>query len=700
MNDAIAAIALGRRIDLTREADFIVGGAEVRPTACEVIFRGSRIKLQPRVMQVLVALARAGGEAVSRESLIDVCWGQVNVGDDALNRCIQRLRRLAEDEARGAFVIETIPRLGYRLAVGHPPMEQVETPRVQTARGHSFRPAMAIGAAGLAALVAAGLWFRSTRPAHWTIERSEVLVSTPLLESQPALSPDGTMAAYVAGLDDGSTHIYLKRLSGVESLQLTDDGYADESPAWSPDGARIAYIGRRVNEPCRIFVVAVPAGMPQEVGRCQFWDTTGLAWTPAGDAVLIADSSGPPAPRRIVRLDLATGRRLAITHPPGGVDDVRPSISPDGRWLLFARVSTLPEQITIHDLQTGGERILARLAQGDLGQAWAEDSKSVFVVGEKAQGMGIWSYPIDGGPRDTLIGIGSPLQLQEISTARGGLLAADYLTGRTNVVRAPCPKDKSPIIVDPANRDTWSPAYAPDGTLAMVSTRAGDAGIWLMRPGERARMLLNFKDDIPVALSWSPNGGELAFITLGAVDTVRVIDAAGESVARVPLPGTKSGAPVWSGDGRSLIFPVRDSGGWRLWRADLGRQGAPYPITGYGWAGVRTSGGALYAAGRGGDRTGIWRLDPSPVKITELSPDLADAWAIFKDRIVLPDDADPKHPSLVSIPLSGGPRRPFANLPGGGDDWDYTIDPRSGTPVYTAAIGADRDIELFHLARR
>ena len=86
MNDAIAAIALGRRIDLTREADFIIGGAEVRPTACEVIVGGARIRLQPRVMQVLVALARAGGEAVSRESLTGVCWGQVNVGDDALNR--------------------------------------------------------------------------------------------------------------------------------------------------------------------------------------------------------------------------------------------------------------------------------------------------------------------------------------------------------------------------------------------------------------------------------------------------------------------------------------------------------------------------------------------------------------------------------------------------------------------------------------
>ena len=72
-------------------------------------------------MQVLVALARAGGQPVSREALINVCWGDVTVGEDALNRCIQRLRRLADADAKGAFTIYTIPRVGYRLtAIGNP----------------------------------------------------------------------------------------------------------------------------------------------------------------------------------------------------------------------------------------------------------------------------------------------------------------------------------------------------------------------------------------------------------------------------------------------------------------------------------------------------------------------------------------------------------------------------------------------------
>ncbi len=133
MNDVITAIALGRRIDLTREADFLVGGARIVPTACEVVVGARRVRLQPRVMQVLVALARAAGEPVSREALTEVCWGQVRVGDDALNRCIQRLRRLAEAEVGGAFVIETISRLGYRLGEVATDAGPAASPTVQTA---------------------------------------------------------------------------------------------------------------------------------------------------------------------------------------------------------------------------------------------------------------------------------------------------------------------------------------------------------------------------------------------------------------------------------------------------------------------------------------------------------------------------------------------------------------------------------------
>lgn len=100
-------------IRLAREVDFALGKLEVRPSTREVFAAGQREVLEPRVMQVLVALSRRKGEVVSREELIIACWAGRVVGDDAINRCIARVRKLGE--ASDAFMLDTVPRVGYRL---------------------------------------------------------------------------------------------------------------------------------------------------------------------------------------------------------------------------------------------------------------------------------------------------------------------------------------------------------------------------------------------------------------------------------------------------------------------------------------------------------------------------------------------------------------------------------------------------------
>jgi TolB-like protein/DNA-binding winged helix-turn-helix (wHTH) protein len=101
-------------VDLAREPAFQLSAVHVRPATREVVgSAGLREILEPRVMQVLVALARRRGEVVSRDELIDACWRGRVVGDDAVSRCIAALRRLAT--LCGGLAIETIPRVGYRL---------------------------------------------------------------------------------------------------------------------------------------------------------------------------------------------------------------------------------------------------------------------------------------------------------------------------------------------------------------------------------------------------------------------------------------------------------------------------------------------------------------------------------------------------------------------------------------------------------
>ena len=103
------------RIDLAETADFDLGGLHVSPARREVRMNGERRELEPRVAQVLVALASARPDVVSRDRLIEQCWDGRIVGDDAINRCIVALRHLAREFTPEPFTIETVPRVGYCL---------------------------------------------------------------------------------------------------------------------------------------------------------------------------------------------------------------------------------------------------------------------------------------------------------------------------------------------------------------------------------------------------------------------------------------------------------------------------------------------------------------------------------------------------------------------------------------------------------
>lgn len=102
-------------VELAREPSFRLGPARVEPSNLRLVSpTGDSMVLQPRVMQVLVALHRAHGATLSRDDLNAACWGGRIVGDDALDRAIGQLRRFGE-WAGHAYRIETIPRVGFRL---------------------------------------------------------------------------------------------------------------------------------------------------------------------------------------------------------------------------------------------------------------------------------------------------------------------------------------------------------------------------------------------------------------------------------------------------------------------------------------------------------------------------------------------------------------------------------------------------------
>ena len=148
------------RIDLGEEPAFDLGGMRVVPAERTVILNGERRELQPRVMQVLVALAKARPDVVSRDKLIDLCWEGRVVGDDALNRCILALRHLAQELTPAPFAIETVPRIGHRLVEG--PLENGEpmpTPSSVRMKRWPWVPALAL----LMVVFAAGIFMWQQR---------------------------------------------------------------------------------------------------------------------------------------------------------------------------------------------------------------------------------------------------------------------------------------------------------------------------------------------------------------------------------------------------------------------------------------------------------------------------------------------------------------------------------------------------------
>ena len=65
-------------------------------------------------MQLLVCIAKADGELVSRNELMDEIWPRVVVGD-VLNNTVAMLRKALGDIRPPRRYVETIPKQGYRM---------------------------------------------------------------------------------------------------------------------------------------------------------------------------------------------------------------------------------------------------------------------------------------------------------------------------------------------------------------------------------------------------------------------------------------------------------------------------------------------------------------------------------------------------------------------------------------------------------
>ena len=103
---------------LADEAPVRIGRLLIEPARRRLANDDDRIAvIEPRAMQVLVALLREPGAVVSPETLFELCWNGRVVGDDAISRALSRLRAALAKVADDVVRIETVPRVGHRLVI-------------------------------------------------------------------------------------------------------------------------------------------------------------------------------------------------------------------------------------------------------------------------------------------------------------------------------------------------------------------------------------------------------------------------------------------------------------------------------------------------------------------------------------------------------------------------------------------------------
>lgn len=169
---------------------------------------GRSVRVEPKVMRVLVALAEKPGQVLSKENLLRQVWPETFVSDEVLTRCISELRKVFEDNPKEPDYIQTIPKGGYRLLAA----VTTERGNKRIGRRHEGRRNRWLFAAGTGAvlLAAASAYFISrSAPVRPQITSLAILPLT-------NLSGDASQDYFSDGLTDELT----TRLAKISALRV------------------------------------------------------------------------------------------------------------------------------------------------------------------------------------------------------------------------------------------------------------------------------------------------------------------------------------------------------------------------------------------------------------------------------------------------------------------------------------------------
>lgn len=85
------------------------------------------LRIDPLGVALLLLLAQNKHRLVSKDELLESLWPNTVVNEDALARCVSRVRKILGDNPRKPSIIETLPKRGYRLIAQTCRWESIES---------------------------------------------------------------------------------------------------------------------------------------------------------------------------------------------------------------------------------------------------------------------------------------------------------------------------------------------------------------------------------------------------------------------------------------------------------------------------------------------------------------------------------------------------------------------------------------------
>jgi serine/threonine-protein kinase len=364
-----------------------------------------------------------------------------------------------------------------------------------------------------------------------------------------AISPDALHIAYV-GRPSG--RLYIRSLNALEPRRIDDIRGGVRGPVFSPDSQWVAFIAND-----QLQKVAVAGGPP--VALCQLDGTPrGASWRRDGSIVFATAnpdtglwevSNGGGEPRLVTRPD----------HTKHELDHLWPDVLPDGRAVLFTiRSSTGTDSIAVRDLQTGAQRVV--VPAGSNAHYVPSSGQLVYSAGDTLRAIAF-----DPARLETR-GEATPV-LSRVQTFPNGHAYFDLARDGTLVyVSAGAQSAERTLVwVDRAGREepiAFPPrAYghlriSPDGTRVAIGIDEQERQIWMWDIRKATLQPFTIGRSRNAAPVWTPNGRDLLFASnrAGPPNIFRQAADGTGPVERITESANPQTPTSISPDGAHLVF--------------------------------------------------------------------------------------------------------------------------------------------------